>query len=119
MEQLSGLENLIQLDLSNCKVAGLENYRTKIFEIFKSLEILDNLDKEGNAINYSDDEDEDYDYDNDGGEEEEEEYDEDFDDDEIDATEFQNQEGDEEQKGGEEEEDETQLAGVPHKKVKQ
>lgn len=79
LKELSPLKELIQLDLSGTDVANLENYRKDVFELFPKLQILDNLDKDGNSIEYSDDEDEDY---SEEEGEEEEFHDDDYDDDE-------------------------------------
>lgn len=84
LEPLKELKNLIQLDLSNSPVEETEDYRAKIFEMFPSLLILDNLDKNGNSIDYSDDEDEVYSEEEGVDEEDEIDYIDEFDDDEID-----------------------------------
>lgn len=97
---LATLENLIQLDLSGTELTGKEGYREKVFGIFSGLQILDNLDKNGQAIEYSDDEDEDEEYEYEDGEEE-------FFDDEFDENEVQDEEG-----------DDLEEAGKPEKKLK-
>jgi len=48
------LENLLQLDLTDTPLANTEKYRDNVFEVFKELQILDNLDLEGNSVQYSD-----------------------------------------------------------------
>jgi len=45
--------------LIDCEICLLSNYREKIFEMFPTLEILDNKDKEGIEVKYDGDEDED------------------------------------------------------------
>jgi len=75
IQRLSGLKELLQLDLNNTPLSKKDNYRKKLFELIPTLEILDDLDKEGNPYEFDDDEEgEDYD-----GEEEdsEEDYDQD------------------------------------------
>lgn len=79
---------MIQLDLSNSPIEEIDNYRTQVFAIFPNLQILDNLDSNGNPIDYSDDEDEEANYEDEGSEEDDEmNYIDEFDDDEIDVDE--------------------------------
>lgn len=90
LETLRKLENLIQLDLSDCPLSTKEEYRKNMFTLFPSLKILDNKDQEGNEFEYSESEMED---DDDNV---------DLDDDEEDVDEDDsNDEGDEEAAGGE------------------
>ena len=105
LKDLAGLENLIQLDLSECIISELPDYRKKIFEMFSSLHILDNLDSEGNPFAYSDESDAgEIDYDDeddvDGEEIDEDEEDED------DEGEGEGEEEEEEDNDGDDEEDE-------------
>ena len=53
LEPLTSLENLMQLDLSECPIAKKEDYRKIIFEKFSNLQILDNLDVDSNPFEYS------------------------------------------------------------------
>lgn len=50
---------IVQLDLSDTPLAGEDNYRTKIFESFPKLQILDNKDAEGNEYEYTEEEEDD------------------------------------------------------------
>jgi Ran GTPase-activating protein (RanGAP) involved in mRNA processing and transport len=59
LKQLGKLPQLVQLDLQDNPVASENAYRQTVFEVCKQLEILDNHDRDGQEINYSDDEDED------------------------------------------------------------
>jgi hypothetical protein len=52
LEALKKLTKLVQLDLSECPVASKADYRAKLFEMFSSLEILDNKDADGNSYDY-------------------------------------------------------------------
>jgi len=89
---LSTLKELTHLDLSSTKLSEKDDYRTKVFAMIPSLEVLDDLDKEGNPVEYDDeegepDEGEQYEPDGDDDEPEEDEvdYEEDEDDDEFEA----------------------------------
>jgi hypothetical protein len=44
---LTKLPNLKRLELLNCEIASMDNYREQIFKLFPNLEFLDGLDKEG------------------------------------------------------------------------
>lgn len=105
IEPLEKLENLKSLDLFNCEVTNLNDYRDNVFKLLPQLTYLDGYDRDDKEAPDSDaegyvegleDEDED---------EDEEEYDEDAQvvEDEEDEEE---EEGDEEDVSGEEEEDE-------------
>ena len=50
---LKKLEALIQLDLSETDLAKTPDYRKSVFEILPNLQVLDNLDAEGNEYEYS------------------------------------------------------------------
>jgi len=52
LEALKGLSQLAQLDLFGCPIENSDDYRKKVFEIFKELSILDNKDQEGNDVDY-------------------------------------------------------------------
>jgi len=86
---LSGLKELTHLDLSSTKLSEKEDYRTKVFSMVTTLEVLDDLDKEGNPVEYDDDdgEPEEDPYEPEGDDDEEPEEDEDYeeDDDEYEA----------------------------------
>uniref|UniRef100_F7DNU5 Acidic leucine-rich nuclear phosphoprotein 32 family member n=1 Tax=Ornithorhynchus anatinus TaxID=9258 RepID=F7DNU5_ORNAN len=107
IEPLKKLENLKSLDLFNCEVTNLNDYRENVFKLLPQLTYLDGYDRddkeapdsdaEGYVEGLDDDDEED---------EDEEEYDEDaqvVDDEEDDDEE---EEGEEEDVSGEEEEDE-------------
>jgi acidic leucine-rich nuclear phosphoprotein 32 family protein A/C/D len=81
IKSLSGLKELVQLDLNNTALSKKDGYRKKLFELIPTLEILDDLDKDGNAYEFDDDE-EGEDYEEGEEEDSEEEYDEDEDEDE-------------------------------------
>lgn len=96
-EDLSVLSKLplAQLDISGTPLADQQDYRDKVFKLFKDLQILDNKDKDGNEVEYEDDEefeddeegDEDLDDEEGFDDEEDEEDEEDYDDDEDDEEE--------------------------------
>lgn len=48
LEPLTKLVNLKTLELLNCEIASIENYRELIFKLLPNLEFLDGLDKDGN-----------------------------------------------------------------------
>lgn len=107
---LKKLDNLIQLDLSETELSKTPDYRKAVFEMLTNLQVLDNLDAEGNEYEYSSEsENADGEYADNGNEEDEEdEYEgEDEDGDEEDDGE-DDEEGDEEEgeEGDEDDEDE-------------
>jgi len=68
IQTLSKLKELMQLDLNNTNVSKKADYRAKIFALIPSLEILDDLDRDGNPFEIDDSEDgEDYDDDEEEG----------------------------------------------------
>lgn len=93
LEALQNLKNLKSLDLFNCEITALEDYRESIFELLQQITYLDGFDQEDNEAPDSgaeDDEDEDEDDEEEdeagppeGYEEEEEEEDEDEEEDEA------------------------------------
>ncbi|XP_030621972.1 acidic leucine-rich nuclear phosphoprotein 32 family member A isoform X2 [Chanos chanos] len=104
IEPLKKLESLKSLDLFNCEVTNLNDYRENVFKLLPQLTYLDGYDKEDKEAPDSDaeaypegldDEDEDDD------EVEEEEYDEDA----APGDDDEEEEGDEEEEEGEEEEE--------------
>lgn len=65
---LSSIVTLVYLDIDGCPVCQTEDYRTKIFNLIPSLQIIDSLDREGKEASISgedDYDDEDYDDDDD------------------------------------------------------
>lgn len=72
VEALQNLKNLKSLDLFNCEITNLEDYRESIFELLQQITYLDGFDQEDNEAPDTEDDDEE----EDGDEEEEEEEDE-------------------------------------------
>ncbi|CAK77564.1 unnamed protein product (macronuclear) [Paramecium tetraurelia] len=58
LEPIKQLKKLQQLDLSENPIAKLPGYFQKVFDLVPGLSVLDNKDKSGNDIQYSEDEDE-------------------------------------------------------------
>lgn len=117
IDPLKKLESLKSLDLFNCEVTNLNDYRDNVFKLLPQLTYLDGYDKEdkeapdSDAEGYAEGLDDDDDEDEDGAEED---YDEDAapgeeDDDDEDVEEEEDEEGGEEEEedlsGEEEEED--------------
>ncbi|XP_062334869.1 acidic leucine-rich nuclear phosphoprotein 32 family member B isoform X2 [Osmerus eperlanus] len=108
LEPLKKLDNLKSLDLFNCEVTNLNDYRESVFKLLPQLTYLDGYDLEdreasdsdGEVDGVDDDDDEEGEEDEDG---EEEDFDEDEDDD--DEEEVEGEEDDEEGSGDDEEED--------------
>jgi len=100
LEALKDMKSLQNLDLFNCEVSQLENYRDKVFSMVPSLIYLDGFDKEDNSEDEDDEED--------GVEGLEGEEGGDNDDEELDGEEEEEleEEEDEEEDSGEEGEDE-------------
>ncbi|CAM9997899.1 unnamed protein product [Bubo scandiacus] len=62
VEALQNLKNLKSLDLFNCEITNLEDYRDSIFELLQQITYLDGFDQEDNeAPDSEDDDDEDED----------------------------------------------------------
>lgn len=60
LSDISVLPNLATLDLYGCPVTGIEGYSEKVFNLFKNLQVLDGMDKEGEEVSVaSEDDDED------------------------------------------------------------
>ncbi|KAM9375119.1 acidic leucine-rich nuclear phosphoprotein 32 family member A isoform 2-T2 [Phaethornis superciliosus] len=104
IEPLKKLESLKSLDLFNCEVTNLNNYRENVFKLLPQLTYLDGYDRDDKEASDSDAE---------GyveGDEEEDEDEEEYDDDaqvvEDEDDEEEEEEGEEEDVSGEEEEDE-------------
>lgn len=64
LKPLKGISTLVNLDLFNCDVSGIDGYRQKVFDLIPSLVYLDGLDKDGNEL---DDDDEDCEEESTGG----------------------------------------------------
>ncbi|XP_016896647.1 acidic leucine-rich nuclear phosphoprotein 32 family member E [Cynoglossus semilaevis] len=120
VEALQNLKNLQSLDLFNCEITSLEDYRESVFELLPQVTYLDGFDQDDNEAPDSEAEDEDED--GEDGAEPTGDYDED-DDDEEDEEDEEGEEGaeeeeDEEDYGEEEEEEEDDQAGVQGQKRK-
>ncbi|XP_071391961.1 acidic leucine-rich nuclear phosphoprotein 32 family member B isoform X16 [Centroberyx affinis] len=104
LEPLKKLDNLKSLDLFNCEVTNLNDYRESVFKLLPQLTYLDGYDMEDREASDSDGE-----VDGDGGEEEEDEdgEEEDFDEEEDEDEDEEEVEGeeDDEEVSGEDEED--------------
>jgi hypothetical protein len=86
LKNIQNLTQLYQLDLIKCDICSKPDYRAKIFEMFPSLQILDNFTQDGEPYDYDEEEGEEDD-DAEGGEEEEDNYNpEEEDDDEDEAA---------------------------------
>ncbi|KAF3706888.1 Acidic leucine-rich nuclear phosphoprotein 32 family member E [Channa argus] len=77
LEALQNLKNLQSLDLFNCEITSLEDYRESVFELLPQITYLDGFDQEDNEAPDSEEEDEDGagqagDYDEEDDEEEDE-----------------------------------------------
>ncbi|MBZ3874930.1 Acidic leucine-rich nuclear phosphoprotein 32 family member E [Sciurus carolinensis] len=72
VEDLQNLKNLKSLDLFNCEITNLEDYRGSVFELLQQITYLDGFDQEDNEAPDSEEED-DEDGDEDDGDEEEDE----------------------------------------------
>ena len=95
---LTKLENLIQLDLSETDLSKLTDYRKDVFAKLPNLQILDNLDQNGNEYNYESDDNSDEMAEYGGSDDDEgEESDEDMDDDEEDEDEDEDDEDDDDE----------------------
>ncbi|XP_058992658.1 acidic leucine-rich nuclear phosphoprotein 32 family member E isoform X1 [Mustela lutreola] len=71
VEALQNLKNLKSLDLFNCEITNLEDYRESIFELLQQITYLDGFDQEDNEAPDSEEEDEDGDEDDEEEEEDE------------------------------------------------
>ncbi|KFP25009.1 Acidic leucine-rich nuclear phosphoprotein 32 family member E, partial [Colius striatus] len=58
VEALQNLKNLKSLDLFNCEITNLEDYRDSIFELLQQITYLDGFDQEDNEAPDSEDDDE-------------------------------------------------------------
>ncbi|KAG1685087.1 Acidic leucine-rich nuclear phosphoprotein 32 family member A [Nymphon striatum] len=96
LEPLKDFQNLKNLDLFNCEVTNLDNYREKVFGLIPSLRFLDGYDKDDKEAEDSEAEDED------GNEDEEVE-------DDTEEEEDEDEEGEVEGGGGGAEDEEDDL----------
>ncbi|XP_075460661.1 acidic leucine-rich nuclear phosphoprotein 32 family member D-like isoform X2 [Ascaphus truei] len=114
LEPLKKLESLKSLDLFNCEVTNLNDYRESVFKLLPQLTFLDGYDQDdreapdsdadGDGVGDEEEDEEGEDEEEDEGEEEEEEEDLDEDDDDEDEEEV-GEEEDEDDVSGEEEEE--------------
>nr|XP_019595480.1 PREDICTED: acidic leucine-rich nuclear phosphoprotein 32 family member E isoform X2 [Rhinolophus sinicus] len=107
VEALQNLKNLKSLDLFNCEITNLEDYRESIFELLQQITYLDGFDQEDNeAPDSEEDDDEDGDEDDEDEDEDEagppEGYEEEEDEDEEDEDEDEDEAGSELGEGEEE-----------------
>ncbi|XP_067297717.1 acidic leucine-rich nuclear phosphoprotein 32 family member B isoform X2 [Pseudorasbora parva] len=110
LEPLKKLDHLKSLDLFNCEVTNLNDYRESVFKLLPQLTYLDGYDMDDREASDSDGEADGVDDDDDeeGEEEEDEDGEEDFDeeeDDDDDEDEVEGEEDDEDGSGEDEEED--------------
>ena len=91
LKVLAGLP-LAQLDVSGTELAKQADYRDRLFEMFKQLDILDNKDKEGNEVDYDEEEFDDEEFDDEEGDEFDDDEEDDMDDDEEEDDEDDDQE---------------------------
>ncbi|XP_031949327.1 acidic leucine-rich nuclear phosphoprotein 32 family member E isoform X1 [Corvus moneduloides] len=70
VEALQNLKNLKSLDLFNCEITNLEDYRDSIFELLQQITYLDGFDQEDNEAPDSEDDDDEGDEDDDDDENE-------------------------------------------------
>lgn len=101
LESLKELKHLERLELNECDFADEEQNKKKIFEFLPQLKVLNGEDKDGNAVEFSDEDSEDY---SDEEEDEEGEDDEDDEDDEDNDDEDDDEEDDEDEEDDDEEE---------------
>ncbi|KAM9251922.1 acidic leucine-rich nuclear phosphoprotein 32 family member E isoform 2-T2 [Cariama cristata] len=71
VEALQNLKNLKSLDLFNCEITNLEDYRDSIFELLQQITYLDGFDQEDNEAPDSEDDDDEGDEDDDDEDEDE------------------------------------------------
>ena len=93
--------SIAQLDLTGTELAKQDNYRDKVFELLDELQILDNKDKEGNDIEYDEEEYDDEDEFDDDEDEFDDDEDEDGFDDEDDDEDDEDDEDDDDKNGDE------------------
>ncbi|XP_040183098.1 acidic leucine-rich nuclear phosphoprotein 32 family member B-like [Rana temporaria] len=109
LEPLKKLTNLMSLDLFNCEVTMLNNYRESVFALLPQLTYLDGFDADDQEAPDSDPEPDGEDADENGEDGEDDEDEEELDEDELDEEDedgVDDEEDVEEEEEGEEEEDE-------------
>ncbi|XP_048855660.1 acidic leucine-rich nuclear phosphoprotein 32 family member B isoform X7 [Brienomyrus brachyistius] len=116
LEPLKKLDNLKSLDLFNCEVTNLNDYRESVFKLLPQLTYLDGYDMDdheasdsdgevdGDGVDEEDDDDEGEEEEDEDGEDGEEDFDEE-DDDDDDDDEVEGEEDEEDVSGEDEEED--------------
>jgi hypothetical protein len=114
LESLNKLENLIQLDLSDCPIAQADGYRSKMFGLFPGLKILDNKDLDGNEFEYSESDIDELEEDDGSSRSDEAEDDEDG----FEDVDEEEEEGENGENGEVDEEDEEEEGSAPAKKLK-
>lgn len=114
LEPLKKLDHLKSLDLFNCEVTNLNDYRESVFKLLPQLTYLDGYDLDDQEASDSDGEVDGVDDDDEDGEEEEDEDGEDFDeeDDDDDEDDEVGAEDDDDDVSGEDEEDFSQDGEV-------
>ncbi|OMJ70595.1 hypothetical protein SteCoe_31394 [Stentor coeruleus] len=65
LEILSPLTNLASIDLFNCPVTLVNGYSEKVFAMFKNLQVLDGVDKNGEEVSVASEDEEDEEEDDD------------------------------------------------------
>lgn len=108
LKALSSLA-LAQLDLSGTDLAKQDDYRDKVFALFTDLQILDNKDKDGNEVEYDEDDIEDEEGD-------ENDDNDDFEDAEVDDEDELDDEEDDEDEEGEDYDDDDDEDDEPKNK---
>ncbi|XP_029022029.1 acidic leucine-rich nuclear phosphoprotein 32 family member E isoform X6 [Betta splendens] len=122
VEALQNLKNLQSLDLFNCEITSLEDYRESVFELLPQITYLDGFDQEDNEAPDSEAEDEDEDGEDGAGqpgdydEDDDEEEDEDGSEGGEVGLSFQVNRADQEEDYAEEEEEEDQVQGQKRKR---
>ncbi|KAA0203015.1 hypothetical protein HAZT_HAZT007506 [Hyalella azteca] len=99
LKPLKSISSLVTLDLFNCDVVNVEDYRNKVFDLIPSLVYLDGFDREGNELDDEDDEDDTAANVREDGDEEGEELDEeeDVDDEDEEDDDEEDEEGDDDE----------------------
>ncbi|XP_037396876.1 acidic leucine-rich nuclear phosphoprotein 32 family member B-like isoform X2 [Pygocentrus nattereri] len=106
LEQLRNLNRLKSLDLFNCEVTTLDDYRGSVFKLLPQITYLDGYDPEDREVSDSDGEggEEDEDEVNSEGEEEDDDDDEDGEEEDFDEDDDEDAEEDDEEDSGQEDE---------------
>ncbi|KAK2183550.1 hypothetical protein NP493_307g02033 [Ridgeia piscesae] len=106
LEPLKDFKDLKNLDLFNCEVTNIENYREKVFELLETLQFLDGYDRN----NVEADGDEDEDEDEDGEDSDEDDDDEDGDGDDVVDVDEDDDDDDDDEDGEDDDEGEVGLS---------